>query len=134
MIARRVPGKTSGSPEYRSVNPSGVSLLEAGQVAPARRMSSVATDRFSDVDWFHGAWTHAPLVSGSIARFECRKTDTLEIGDHILFIGEIIAWQATAGSPLCYLGGRYVRLERGLTEERVRGGSPTEHKIAFNAV
>ncbi len=88
----------------------GVSLLAHDQESIARQMSSAVADRFEGLNWYLGAAAGVPLINGSAARFECSSVECLEIGDHLTFIGEVVACEQAEGDPLLYVDGRYARL------------------------
>ena len=54
-----------------------------------------------------------PLLSESLARFECRRWATYDGGDHDIFVGEVLGGeiQRTEGDPLIYYAGAYRQLE-----------------------
>ena len=56
----------------------------------------------------------APLLPGTIARFECRRHEVHDAGDHYIVIGEIIRHENRDGRPLLFFGGRYT----AIAEER----------------
>lgn len=53
--------------------------------------STRETDKFRGVNYFIGE-TGSPIVTDScVAWFECKVTETLDLGSHMVFIGEVIA-------------------------------------------
>lgn len=49
-----------------------------------------------------------PLVGRAIAHFECSVEHRYEGGDHIIFVGRVLAFDHTShGDPLIYYRGRY---------------------------
>jgi flavin reductase (DIM6/NTAB) family NADH-FMN oxidoreductase RutF/rubredoxin len=53
--------------------------------------SSRETDKYKGVNYFIGE-TGSPIITDScVAWFECRINDTVDVGSHLLFIGEVIA-------------------------------------------
>ncbi len=53
----------------------------------------------------------APLIAGGVFRAECKVLQALPIGDHVLFVGQVLAATADpAKIPLLYRGGRYFHL------------------------
>jgi flavin reductase (DIM6/NTAB) family NADH-FMN oxidoreductase RutF len=85
-----------------------------------------------DRDAFCGAAWHPgrlglPILDGSIAALECSVVETVEIGDHALWIGRVDAVDITGpeAQPLLYHRKRYLRIERATTAAVV--GKP-EHK------
>jgi len=68
-------------------------------------------DRFRGVEW-HAAATGAPILDDCLGWFDCRVVAEHEVGDHTLFIGEVLAGQvAGSGQPLVYFGGDYRPVE-----------------------
>ena len=87
-----------------------VSLLTADQAHVARnfaRKGRQATDLLRDIGVRTGV-TGAPLLEGALGWFECRRTALHKVGDHTLFVGEVVALDlGHAARPLIYLGGAY---------------------------
>jgi flavin reductase (DIM6/NTAB) family NADH-FMN oxidoreductase RutF len=51
----------------------------------------------------------APLLEGALGWLECRTTGEHAVGDHTLFVGEVVvAEPGRASSPLVYVDRRYV--------------------------
>ena len=65
----------------------------------------------------------APGVEGSIAILWCRVVNTIETGDHLLFVGEIGAHQVDERrwDPLLRYGRRYFRLGHWTSDESPEG-------------
>jgi flavin reductase (DIM6/NTAB) family NADH-FMN oxidoreductase RutF len=83
-----------------------VNVLASEQVALARRFSRPHLDRFAGVA-FRLDGTGAPLIEGSVAWLECRHHALHPAGDHMLFIGEVMAAAHRAAPPLLWHGGRF---------------------------
>jgi len=47
-----------------------------------------------------GSKVKAPIIEGSTAAFECKVTDEMETGDHIVFVGEIVAMWGDKSIPM----------------------------------
>lgn len=58
--------------------------------------------------------TGAPLLDDSLAHVECRVENTIEAGDHTIYIGTVIAGDVNsrADRPLLHYQGRYESLSR----------------------
>lgn len=96
----------------------GVSVLASHQEAVARRFADfsrpLGAAQFEGVDCDRGPVTGVPLISGALARFECRLWRTYEGGDHSIFIGEVLAMDrpgADGAEALLFYQGRFRRLE-----------------------
>jgi flavin reductase (DIM6/NTAB) family NADH-FMN oxidoreductase RutF len=61
----------------------------------------------------HTAITGCPLIRGAAAYLDCRLADTHEAGDHVIFIGEVVALGTDPDvRPLLFHGGRYCKVAR----------------------
>lgn len=83
-----------------------VNVLAHDQVELARRFSHPHTDRFAGVAFRIGQ-ADAPLIEGCAAWLECRHHALHPAGDHMLFIGEVVASAYRRLPPLVWHGGRY---------------------------
>jgi flavin reductase (DIM6/NTAB) family NADH-FMN oxidoreductase RutF len=83
-----------------------VNVLAHDQVELARRFSHPHTDRFAGVP-FRLDEAGAPLIEGCAAWLECRHHALHPAGDHMLFIGEVLASAHRHVPPLLWHGSRY---------------------------
>jgi flavin reductase (DIM6/NTAB) family NADH-FMN oxidoreductase RutF len=85
-----------------------VNVLAANQLALSRRFATRREDKFDEGVWRPGA-SGAPLLDGSVAIFECETATRQEAGDHVLFIGRVLALAhgPAAMPPLVYQKGHY---------------------------
>lgn len=89
----------------------GLSVLCREQETLARHFSDDgrahdAAD-FDGVGFFEAA-TGAPLIEGCLSYVDCRVIETLDGGDHTIFLGEVQALGAAErGAPLLFYAGRY---------------------------
>ena len=83
-----------------------INVLAEGQVDLSRRFASGHPDKFDDGAWSTGAGG-APVLAGCAATFECLCWSRQTVGDHRLFIGQVLAIQSQPVPPLVYHGGRY---------------------------
>jgi flavin reductase (DIM6/NTAB) family NADH-FMN oxidoreductase RutF len=95
-----------------------VNVLASDQVALARRFSRPHLDRFAGVAYRLDA-TGAPLIEGCVAWLECRHHALHPTGDHMLFIGEVLAAAYRKLPPLLWHAGAF-RLGDGLRSKRPR--------------
>jgi flavin reductase (DIM6/NTAB) family NADH-FMN oxidoreductase RutF len=86
-----------------------VNFLTVEQEALSSRFAKSGGDKFTGVETapgHHGA----PLIAGALAALECRITDTLAGGDHVIHVGRIEHFAVHDGIPLLFYQGRYRRL------------------------
>ncbi len=84
-----------------------VSVLAADQESVARQFASRAPDRFSGISILETA-NEPPLIVGALAHFVCKKVNDYRVGDHELFVGEVLRASAHAGHPLLFFGSRFM--------------------------
>ena len=83
-----------------------VNVLATAQHEVSQRFCRPSDDKFTGVAIEDGL-DGVPLLSGSLAMFECRVEDTVTCGDHRIVIGRVLAARYCDGEPLIYSQGRY---------------------------
>jgi flavin reductase (DIM6/NTAB) family NADH-FMN oxidoreductase RutF len=89
----------------------GVSVLDAGQEAIARRFADQRSDRFDGVGYSRGTLDVA-LLDDALAHLECVIVDRRDGGDHTIVVGRVESAVSHQGRPLVYYRGGYTQLER----------------------
>jgi flavin reductase (DIM6/NTAB) family NADH-FMN oxidoreductase RutF len=89
----------------------------------ATRFARKGGDKFAGVELTDGEQGH-PLLATAIAQLECRVTEQVAAGTHVVFIAEVEAATAQRGAPpLAYFRGRFGRLELADEVEPEDGGA-----------
>ena len=84
-----------------------INVLAADQQDLAECFASKRADRWESVAFTEGM-AGAPLLTGSVACFECFNRSQYQEGDHVIFVGEVEHCSHTEGAaPLLYHGGRF---------------------------
>jgi flavin reductase (DIM6/NTAB) family NADH-FMN oxidoreductase RutF len=92
---------------FRTGSHYAINILGADQQALAQRFATRHEDRFADVAFVEGQ-SGAPLLTGTVASFECFNRSRYVEGDHVIFVGEVECCNHQAGaSPLLYHGGKF---------------------------
>ncbi len=86
-----------------------VNVLSEDQRELSVRFSQRVEDRFENLVWRAGI-SGAPVLDGCLASMECSVVQTVEAGDHAIFIAEVIHARCTPGKPLLYFGSDYCEL------------------------
>lgn len=87
-----------------------VSILRAGDEATAGRFATDASDMKFDGVAYRAEVTGAPVLEGALGWVDCRLWASHDGGDHTIFVGEVLAGDAGAGTPLIHFRGGYGRL------------------------
>ena len=86
-----------------------VNVLAADQHHLSRQFSTSGTDKFEGVRLAPA--DGPPVLEGTVAHFVCRRLPgdrgRLDAGDHVVFLGEVEAYDAPGGEPLVFHSGFY---------------------------
>jgi flavin reductase (DIM6/NTAB) family NADH-FMN oxidoreductase RutF len=101
--------RSSILPHFRNNAYYGINVLREDQRDVSVRFSQPELDRFEGIGW-HTGRSGVPILDQSLACMECRVTQTVEAGDHAIFIAEVVSADCSDGSPLVYYGSGYCGL------------------------
>lgn len=97
-------------PHLRTATHFGINVLSEEQQALSTRFAELPEGRFTGVDWYASV-LDIPLIMGTLARFECRRSQIVEIGDHAVLVGEVVNVEVSEGRPLLFFDSRYLGLD-----------------------
>ncbi len=86
-----------------------INFLKAGTDDLVRVFASKVEDKFKGVPW-EPSWSAggAPILrEASVAYAECHTTQTIEAGDHWIFVGSVEGGEVLGGVPLMYYQRTY---------------------------
>jgi 3-hydroxy-9,10-secoandrosta-1,3,5(10)-triene-9,17-dione monooxygenase reductase component len=89
-----------------------VNVLGAHQISVSERFAMTGGDKFSGVAW-RKTLADMPLLDGTAASFTCRNVHRFPGGDHLIFVGEVVAFEQGVCAPLVYASGGYTELRDG---------------------
>ena len=85
-----------------------VNVLGVSQQALANKFAKSSDEKFVGVDWTPGLG-NAPLLTESVANFQCRAVNRYYGGDHVIFLGAVEAYSYNRKEPLLFARGGYGR-------------------------
>jgi flavin reductase (DIM6/NTAB) family NADH-FMN oxidoreductase RutF len=85
-----------------------VNVLDVSQQALASKFAKSSDDKFVGVDWTSGLG-RTPLLTESVANFQCRSVNRYYGGDHVIFLGAVEAYAYNRQEPLLFLRGGFGR-------------------------
>jgi 4-hydroxyphenylacetate 3-hydroxylase, reductase component len=91
---------------FRNSSHFAINMLASNQREISDTFARPAEDRFASVDWHRGI-ANLPVIKGTIATFECRRTMTIEAGDHVVFFGAVEECEQCDLEPLLFFSGKY---------------------------
>lgn len=94
-------------PAFEAEDRFAVNVLAADQHHLSRQFATTGNDKFEGVALLDGSPEGLPLLEGTVAHFVCRRTQRVDAGDHVVFLGEIEQYDAPGGEPLVFHSGSY---------------------------
>jgi 3-hydroxy-9,10-secoandrosta-1,3,5(10)-triene-9,17-dione monooxygenase reductase component len=106
MVLWSLSRKAMSLPSFQSNPYFAVHILAADQDLLSLRFSTQGADKFGEMRTERGLG-NVPLIDGCAARFQCRTGFNYDGGDHVIFVGEVLAFESYPRPPLLYHAGRY---------------------------
>jgi len=101
--------KVSVIDHFRTAKSFAINILRAEQKALSERFARKGHDRFDGLEWRRGV-TGVPLLPEVLAAIECEVYKIIPLGDHDLFVGEVMHVTIRDGNPLLYFASSYRHL------------------------
>jgi flavin reductase (DIM6/NTAB) family NADH-FMN oxidoreductase RutF len=102
--------RVSAIDAFRAAAHFGINVLAEDQRDLAERFARQGQDRFDGLTWRRGQ-TGVPLLAGVLAAIECALRQRFTVGDHDVFVGEMVAACVAAGAPLIHFASHYRRMD-----------------------
>ena len=84
-----------------------VNVLSEHQQEISQRFATPVADKFAGLSWREPAQRGGPILAEVAAHLVCRRERHVEIGDHMLLIGEVLDFERSAARPLIFHQGAY---------------------------
>lgn len=105
-----IANNAGSRPVLESAERFAVNVLQIGQQPTSNRFAGRGEDRFASTPWHVGEFG-TPVLTGSLASFECSRHALHDGGDHIILVGRVLkAMFEPRRDPLLYFRGKYRRL------------------------
>lgn len=98
-------------PAFSQASTWNVHILSNAQEALSNRFARAGEDKFAGVT-LDSQPGQAPLLPDCTARFQCKTAFQYDGGDHIIFVGEVLAYDTNPHPPLLYVTGGYALASR----------------------
>ncbi|MFK8330980.1 flavin reductase [Pseudomonas sp. BJa5] len=103
--------KARSLPVFSSGKHWNVHVLSTEQESLSGRFATQGEDKFAEIQFDNGV-SEAPLLQDCTARFQCRTAFQYEGGDHVIFVGEVLAFDHSERAPLAFQSGQYALATR----------------------
>lgn len=94
----------------RTTSTFAVNILGGTQECLARRFADRSFDKFDGID-FRSGDTRAPILADVLAYAECEVSKLVDVGDHTIVVGRVVAGSAHAGESLVYFRRQYTPID-----------------------
>lgn len=84
-----------------------VNVLAGEQRALAEHFSGKVRERQFESIAYEVDRTGAPVLSGTLAHFDCEVAEEAHVGSHSIIVGRVLSCRARPGSPLGYFNGGF---------------------------
>lgn len=121
--------RTSRACTYLDRAPFAVNVLAADQVDVAMNFAGRPTT--DAIRWAPGPT--APVLAGTAATLSCAPYRTDDGGDHLLFLGEVVAVDTTGSAPLLFSDSAFVEVGKRAAESVWAGSFDDPHSGWFDA-
>jgi flavin reductase (DIM6/NTAB) family NADH-FMN oxidoreductase RutF len=99
---------SNGLSVFQNASHFAVNILGESQQELANKFAKSSGEKFAGVEWTPGLG-NAPLLTDSVAYFQCRAANRYYGGDHIIFLGAVEAYAYNRKEPLLFARGGYGR-------------------------
>lgn len=106
MVLWSLAKNSRSLPAFIEASHFAVHVLAANQEELSLRFATRGAEKFSGLDVERSA-RQVPLLKGCSARFVCRTAFRHEAGDHLIFVGEVEAFDHSDLAELLFHRGRY---------------------------
>ncbi|GDX85879.1 diguanylate cyclase [Methylococcaceae bacterium] len=89
LLAFSINPKNRSYSMLRNSGVCAISVLKQNQIPLAQHFASSDVDKMTGYQWQY-ATSSAPILSESSAYFDCKVTQTVESGDHVIIVCEVI--------------------------------------------
>ncbi|MBJ9974139.1 flavin reductase family protein [Pseudomonas sp. S75] len=123
LITWNLSTRSSMLDAFRTCGHFGISFLSTDQEPLARRFAAPgASGKFAQCRTIEGP-EGVLLFDEAVATLVCLNRHTLEIGDHLLFVGEVLHINVECRAPLVFHRGRFASLAPGQQKDQPVEGS-----------
>lgn len=103
--------RTYSLPAFEAAGAFAVNVLAESQIGLSQNFARPHGDKWGGIA-FERWTTGSPILSDCLAAFDCRTHAVHDGGDHRIFIGEVLRFEAKSeGNPLIYFRGSYTALK-----------------------
>ncbi len=86
-----------------------VNILAEGQESLSRKFATSGIEKFEGIG-YHKNELDCAVIDDAVGHLDCRIVQSIDAGDHTIYLGEVDAADASDGPPLMFFRGGYHKL------------------------
>jgi flavin reductase (DIM6/NTAB) family NADH-FMN oxidoreductase RutF len=94
-----------------------INVLAGDQAHISQQFAKPQADKFAGIAYRSGVGG-CPVLTGTVAHFECRTEQIIDGGDHAIVVGRVLHAVSSPGEALVFLDGTYGRVAALVTPDR----------------
>ncbi|NOX73841.1 MAG: flavin reductase family protein [Alphaproteobacteria bacterium] len=106
LVLWSLTNKSPNLEVFRQASHFAINILSSEQRQICNQFASKIDDRFQNINWFRGVHD-LPVIRNTIATFECRRSQLVDAGDHVVFFGEVMECEQSDLEPLVFFSGQF---------------------------
>ncbi|HEU5138649.1 MAG TPA: flavin reductase family protein [Bacillales bacterium] len=103
LISVSVDEKAHMHEKMKKASRFAVSILSEDQLETSMHFAKQKEKEDIEFEWFNGV----PVIKNALANIVCNVYDAYKVGDHTLYIGEVIDLGMKNANPLVFFEGKY---------------------------
>jgi flavin reductase (DIM6/NTAB) family NADH-FMN oxidoreductase RutF len=115
LVLFSIAKSAAALPAWQKATEYAINLLGEDQSALSNRFAKAMTDKWDGIEPVQAQAISAPLLPDVLGWLECESYAQYEGGDHIIFVGRVVALRKgphQSARPLIFFGSRYRQLDR----------------------
>jgi flavin reductase (DIM6/NTAB) family NADH-FMN oxidoreductase RutF len=108
IVLWSLSAKSPSLAAFRSAGRFVVNVLALDQLELSQRFARPAPDKFAGLECSEGLGG-MPLINGCVATIECSTLSAQEVGDHVVFFGQVERYAYEHAAPLLLCNGQYIQ-------------------------
>lgn len=120
MVLWSLARSSASLPAFMENDHFAVHVLAADQQPLSDLFARRGAEKFGGAPVHRGAGG-VPLLDGCSARFQCKTAFRHEGGDHVILVGEVLAFDHFEKAPLVFHGGKYAKMMPRLDANAANG-------------
>lgn len=110
-----IDNKSKSLPYIKEKGHYSINFLKQEQIGYSKLFANQQVDEILDIT-FNKSEEGIPYIENVLTNLNCKVIETVEMGDHTVFFGEVKSLHVNEGEPLLFFKGKYSELAQQLAK------------------